>query len=263
MKRFISDIQDNFKYLIYSAKSELKAEVANSYLNWIWWVLQPLCFMLIYTFMFSVVFNAREDYFPIFIFIGITMWDFFNKNITQSVKMIKRNKPIVTKVYVPKFILTISKMFVNGFKMAINFGIIVAMMIVFKVPVSINLLYLIPLMVTLWVITFGCMCIVMHFGVFIEDLSNVITIVFKMLFYMTGVFYDIHKRIGKSYPELANFMGNYNPMAYLVSSVRKCLIYTGEPDLKFLVMWFAIGIILSVIGVKIIYKYENGYAKVV
>ena len=63
-------------YAIYSAKSELKSEVANSYLNWIWWVLEPFCFMLIYAFIFGVVFEAREQYFPAFIFIGITAWDF-------------------------------------------------------------------------------------------------------------------------------------------------------------------------------------------
>ena len=44
-----------WKYAIYSSKAQLKAEVANSYLNWLWWVLDPLCFMLIYVFMFGYV----------------------------------------------------------------------------------------------------------------------------------------------------------------------------------------------------------------
>ena len=77
-KRFFSDTAKYGKYAIYSAKSALKSEVANSYLNWLWWVLDPLCFMLIYTFIFGVVFNGAKPYFPIFIFIGITVWDFFH-----------------------------------------------------------------------------------------------------------------------------------------------------------------------------------------
>ena len=117
MKRFWRDLTSHYRYAIYSAKSELKSEVANSYLNWIWWVLEPFCFMLIYAFIFGVVFEAREQYFPAFIFIGITAWDFFNRCLTQSVKLLKNNKSIVTKVYIPKFILLISKMFFNGYKM--------------------------------------------------------------------------------------------------------------------------------------------------
>ena len=85
--------------------------------------------MLIYAFIFGVVFEAREQYFPAFIFIGITAWDFFNRCLTQSVKLLKNNKSIVTKVYIPKFILLISKMFFNGYKMLFSFGIIVIMII--------------------------------------------------------------------------------------------------------------------------------------
>ncbi len=88
MDRFINDFKKYYKYAIYSAKSELKAEVASSYLNWVWWILEPLCFMLIYSFIFGVVFDAREENFPIFIFIGIMAWDFFNRNIKNSVKMV-------------------------------------------------------------------------------------------------------------------------------------------------------------------------------
>ena len=34
MKRFWRDLTSHYRYAIYSAKSELKSEVANSYLNW-------------------------------------------------------------------------------------------------------------------------------------------------------------------------------------------------------------------------------------
>ena len=142
MKRFWKDLKEHYRYALYSAKSELKSEVANSYLNWIWWVLEPFCFMLIYTFIFGYIFNTREPFFSAFVFIGLTAWDFFNRCLTQSVKLMRNNKSIVTKVYIPKFILLISRMFFNGYKMLISFGIIVAMVIFFrmyKVNCSINI----------------------------------------------------------------------------------------------------------------------------
>ena len=61
-KRFRDDMKKYWKYAIYSSKAQLKAEVANSYLNWLWWVLDPLCFMLIYVFMFGYVFKSKEQY---------------------------------------------------------------------------------------------------------------------------------------------------------------------------------------------------------
>ena len=154
-KRFMDDMKKYWKYAIYSSKAQLKSEIANSYLNWLWWILDPLCFMLIYVFMFGYVFKSDEQYFAIFVFIGITMWDFFNRCLLQSVRVIKSNKPIVSKVYIPKFILLIIKMCVNGFKMFISFLIVVVMLIVWRVPITWNILYCIPILLTLFMLVFG------------------------------------------------------------------------------------------------------------
>ena len=78
--RFKDDLKKYWKYAIYSSNAQLKSEIANSYLNWLWWILDPLCFMLIYVFMFGYVFKSKQQYFAIFVFIGITLWDFFNKS---------------------------------------------------------------------------------------------------------------------------------------------------------------------------------------
>ena len=55
-KQFFADIKRYKSYMICAAKSELKTEVADSYLNWIWWVLEPFCLMLVYTFIFGIIF---------------------------------------------------------------------------------------------------------------------------------------------------------------------------------------------------------------
>lgn len=263
LKRFWEDMKKNYRYAIYSAKAELKAEVAGSYLNWIWWILEPICFMLIYTLIFGYVFNASEEYFTVFIFIGITLWDFFSRNLKNSVKMVKKNKPIVTKVYIPKFILILSKMLVNGFKMLVSFGIVVLMMIIYRVPVSVNLIYVIPLLIDVVLLCFGIMCILLHFGVYVEDLANVVNIALKLMFYLTGIFFSIETRIGKRYPALAALLEKANPMAYIITGMRKSMIYSQTPDLLFMGIWFVISLIVCIIGIRVIYKNENSYVKVI
>lgn len=260
MDRFINDIKKYYNYTIYSAKSELKAEVSNSYLNWVWWVLEPLCFMIIYAFIFGVVFDSKEKHFLIFIFIGITAWDFFNRNIKQSIKIVKKNKPIVSKVYIPKFILILSKMCVNGFKMCVSLAIVAIMMILGKVEITLNIFYFIPIMITLLIINFAFMTILLHFGVFVEDLSNVTNIVLRALFYMTGIFYSIESRIDAPYSDI---LLKCNPMAFILSSLRKCLLYGQAPSIKIMLVWIVLGLIISSLGIRTIYKNENSYVKVI
>ena len=95
-------------YAIWSAKADLGAEVVSSYLNWLWWLIEPFCMMIIYTIIFGIVFKASEDYFPIFIFTGITMWGFFSRSVNGSVDTVRRGKDIITKVYMPKYILLLT-----------------------------------------------------------------------------------------------------------------------------------------------------------
>ncbi len=263
MKRFVSDMKKYYKYAKYSAKAELKSEVAGSYLNWIWWVLEPVCLMLIYAFIFGFVFEAREKYFTAFIYIGLTLWSFFNLNIKSSVKMIKRNRAIIGKVYIPKFILIESKIFENLFKMMISFGIVLVLLIYYKIPLTWNVLYIIPLMICLIVLTFGFMTLLMHFGVFVEDLGNVVNIGMRLVFYLTGIMFSIETRIGRENPQLALILGKFNPMAFLITSFRDCLLYGKTPEIIGILIWLAIGTALSVLGIYIIYKNENNYVKVI
>lgn len=260
LQRFLQDIKKYFRYSVVAARAMLKSEVANSYLNWLWWILDPVCFMLIYTFMFGYVFKAREPYFPVFIFIGLSMWDFFNRTITSSVKLVKNNKAIVSKVYIPKFILILTRMWVNGFKMLISFVIVIFMMAAYHVPPTWNILYFLPVIVMLGLFSFGCSCYLLHFGVWIEDLSNVTSIGLRFLFYMTGIFYDVASRIPAPYGGL---LLKINPVAFFLESMRNALLYGKTPHRKLMVVWLFISLLISCLGVRKIYKNENSYVKVI
>lgn len=258
-KRFLSDIRRYFGFSVVSAKSQLKSEVAGSYLNWIWWILDPLCLMLIYTFIFGYVFNAREESFSVYIFIGLTIWSFFSKTLKSAVRIVKHNKGIVSKVYFPKYILILSRIWENGFKMMVSFAIVAVMMLVMRIPLSWNVLLILPVLLILCLFTFGCSCFLLHYGVYVEDLSNIVNILLRFLMYLTGIFYNLEKRI----PEFGAALNRYNPVAFLLSSARECLIYSETPDMGMLLVWFAVSVLLSAAGIRKIYKEENSYVKAI
>ena len=259
MKRFIKDIKKYYKYTVYAAKAELKSEVAGSHLGWLWWFLEPLCFMLVYAFMVVTVFNASEKYMLAFVFIGNTIWTFFNKCLTTSVKLISSNKNIVTKVYIPKFILVLVKMLVNFFKLLISLLIVAVFMMFYRVPLSLTMIQMIPILFVLFLLTFGMCVIFSHFGVFVEDLANVVNIFLKLVFYFSGIFYSVSTRIPAPYGKI---LAKINPVAFAIEQARGALLYAKGLDWLTLGIWFVISITLCVVGIKVVYKNENNYVKV-
>lgn len=260
LKRFIKNIKQYSAYINHAYKSDLKSEVSNSHLNWIWWILEPLLFTLIYIFIVQVVFKTTEPHFEVFVIIGTTFWAFFEKSIKGSVKTIVENKEIISKVYIPKEILVITKICVNLFKLAISFGLIALSMVIFNVPLTLALLNVIPILLVMLIVVFGLATIITHFGVFVEDLSNVLNLTMKILFYLSGIFYSVITRVPEPYGKLVTYC---NPIAYIINETREVLLYGQMPNYAVLGTWFIIGIILSGIGLRLIYKYENSYVKVI
>ncbi len=257
--KFFKDLSKYRNYIFYSARSSLQSEVAGSFLNWIWWVLEPLCFMGIYTFVFSIFFKGTVKYLPVFIFIGITMWEFFNNMAKTSVRLVRSNKPIVSKVYLPKYILILDKMAMNGFKSAISYAIVIVFMLIYRVPLSWNVLWALPILASYLIFTFGVCSILLHFGVYVEDLANLTNIALRLMFYATGVFYNLADKIAGP---IGYWILRLNPMALYLNCMRDALLYQRMPNLIWLGGWTVIGILLSVIGVTLIRKNENSYVKV-
>ena len=132
-------------------------------------------------------------------------------------------------------------------------------MIYYGVELSFNIFYFIPLVIILFIFTFGFASIFMHFGVFVEDLNKVVPLALRFVFYLSGIFYSIPDNITASY---ANLLLMFNPVAFVINEFRNVLLYSTAPNFVMMFVWFGIGILLCVIGIRTIYKYENTYVKV-
>ena len=216
--------------------------------------------MLIYAFIFGVVFDGREPYFTAFIFVGLTAWTFFNKCVQASVRMVKNNKSIIDKVYMPKYVLAYTRMGVDAFKMLISFVIVACMMVVYRVDLT-------------WNIPPGNSAGIPVDGYYLCCDDGL---------HASGGFcgrHEQHSEYTSSSPVLCHrylLFGQYKAPGTLrgvglkaesgclySDGLRKCLLYGQTPDMRIFALWLVAGILVAAIGVKIIYRYENGYAKVV
>lgn len=286
MRRFFADIKKFWNYVTYSARSELKAEVAGSFLSWLWWFLDPLLYMLVYSFIAILIFNSPEDHFPVFVFLGMNCWQFFSKTVKASVRLVLSNKNVVTKVYIPKHMFILEKMGVYGFKMLVSFGLTAAFLIGEAIlnavwgigkPVTIGfeILWVIPLLAVLFLVTFAVSLFMTHFGVFVEDLTNVITVALQLGFYVSGVFYSLETRLANASLELFGLGNEFwtllgkvlvscNPVALVMSDMRYAVLGNGDGiHYVALLVWTVIAALVAILGIKVIYKFENSYVKII
>ena len=260
IRHFVETISQYSYFIVYAARASLRTEVANSFLNRLWWILDPFLNMLVYTFVFGTIFGIKEENYSVFIFSGLLVWNFFSRTMNSSVKIVRKNKNIISKVYIPKYVLLIEEMLVNLYKMLFSMLVLLVMMLISNVSVTFRIFYMIPVMMELFLCTFAFGIVLLHFGVFIDDLSYAIGILLKLLLYLSGVMYHIDTRLDA---DLALMLKICNPMAMLIDAMHQSLLYGQRPDLGMMGLWAILLFGISVLGIRIIYKYENSFVKVI
>ncbi len=78
--------------------------------------------------------------------------------------------------------------------------------------------------ILLAVLTFGFSTILMHYGVFVEDLANITTIGLKLVFYLSGIFYSIEKIRERVPAPFNSLIIDMNPVAVIIINMEKCIV---------------------------------------
>jgi ABC-type polysaccharide/polyol phosphate export permease len=136
-------------------------------------------------------------------------------------------------------------------------------MIFYRVPVTWKALWIIPLWLLLFMITFAFTTLITHFGVFVEDLMNVFTVALQLGFYLSGIFYSIETRILPKNTIVGNLLIHCNPIALIMTDMRNVLLYNKEPHYISLLIWTVVSVVVAAFGVRTIYKHENTYVKII
>ncbi len=257
--RAIRDFKRYFNYAAYSAVSELKTQVADSYLGWLWWILDPLLFMCVYAFITTVIFGSNVDNIWLFVFAGLTVWNFFSSTVSSSVGVIRSYAAVIIKTYIPKLMLVFMVEMVNFVKMMISLAICFLSVFLLGLDVWPYILNIVPVLITLVIFTYGVSLISAFIGVYIADFSNVMTVVLRFLFYMSGVFYTLD-RFSEGILSVYNMLC---PTGFLIVQFRNALMLSLNADYMRMIYWACIGIIFIVIGANLLYKKENEYMKVI
>jgi ABC-type polysaccharide/polyol phosphate export permease len=95
---------------------ELRARYKRSVLGWGWSLLNPIAFMLVYTFAFSVILDADPlpgdpsglSSYAFFLLCGLLPWSFFNVSVSEAMSAVVANGSLVRKVAFPREHLVIA-----------------------------------------------------------------------------------------------------------------------------------------------------------
>ena len=208
---------------------DLMVRYKQTALGVLWAVFMPLLNTAIFSVIFRHVTTIKTPVpYPVFAFCGLWAWYFFVSSLRISVTSLTNNSTLISKVYFPREILPFAAVAVSLVDFVISATILVALMVYYKVPVGMNLLWL-PMVALVHVaFTTGVALLLSMSNLFYRDIRYLFEILIAVLMFGTSVLYPVDQ-----IPGAAGVILRINPVSAIVDAYRSVLLLNAPPPATF------------------------------
>lgn len=170
---------------------DVKIKYRRSVLGVLWTLLNPLCMMIILSIVFSNLFKFDIENFPLYILSGQVVFNFFSGATTEAMSSIIGSAALIKKVYVPKYLFVISRVFSSFINLMASFTALLLVMVVTRSELHWTMLLApIPLLF-LVMFSLGIGLILAAVTVKFRDIIHLYSVFTTGLLYLTPVIYPM------------------------------------------------------------------------
>jgi lipopolysaccharide transport system permease protein len=240
---------------------ELKARYRGSVLGFFWSFFNPLLLLLVYTFVFNKVLQARSphaDPYALFLFCGLLPWTWFATSLTESSGVLISGGNLIKKVLFPAEILPIVSVLANMVHFLLGLPILAAFLVYYQKPLQVAELVWFPavLLVQL-VLTLGLALILSALTVHFRDIRDILSNLLTVWFFVTPIIYPWQEA-----PDSIKRFLNLNPFMHLAVSYQEILFFDGPfGHLKWMLMLGAISVVFFLLGYFIFDRLRDTFAE--
>lgn len=235
--------------------SDLKTKYSNSILGFTWSMLNPLLMMLVLYFVFSNMFTTQEN-FIVYLLTGILAWRFFSMGTMMAMGSIVGKSNLVTKVFIPREILTLSVTISCMISSILEFLVLIPLLIILKAEITSTILLFPLIHILSFLIIYGLGLILSSLFVYYRDLNQIWDVILQIGFFLSPIMYPV-----SLVPEKYLFYYMMNPVTRLIGMYRDIFINGSIPKLSDFAIVLIFGISLLIIGSMLFKKLSRRFAE--
>lgn len=252
--RFLINFKKYQFLLLELVKRDIKVKYKNSVLGIFWSFLNPLLMMAVMTIIFSTLFGGAIQNFPVYYLCGSLIFALFSGGSTGAMNSITGNAAMLNKVYIPKYMYSLSAILSILVTFGFSIIILILIMIATHAPFSIYILYAFLPVLLVIIITIGAGLVLATLNVFFRDIQYLYKVFTTLLMYGSAIFYPV-----TIVPEKFQIFFTLNPIFAIITLFRDSF-YSGTPYDLFNVLYASIfSIVLLILGITIFYKYQDKF----
>lgn len=242
------------------ARSRIQARNQANRLGVVWEIIKPTLNALMYGFIFGILQGGKKpvDY-PAYVVIGVFLFEFFSHSMAEGAKSITGNRALVQSLSFPRLTLPFATILQQLMT-------ILPMMVVMYVYVLIlggtpkwTWLCIFPLLFLYTMFNTGIALICARLTVHLNDLTQLLPLITRILFYTSGVLFSVNK-IFDSYPWVVKLY-DFHPIYQVLEIARGTIL--DDRGYNPMHWWFlaAWSVVVLVIGFIFFWQAEERYGR--
>lgn len=239
---------------------DIKVRYKQTTLGILWAILQPLLFMIVFTLFFGRFqeISASTVPYPIFVYTGLILWNFFSVALANASGSLVENENIIKKVYFPRLIIPISATLSALVDLCIASFILIGLLIGYHVVPSLLGIILFPVFILLTFISAaGGGLFLSAINIKYRDVRYILPFFIQILMFVTPVIYPLSLASEKYHWLLA-----LNPMTGIIENARRLLLHTGLVNMELLLTAIIASLTIFLIGIGYFRATERFFADV-
>lgn len=263
-RAILHSLREQRSLILDLAKREVAGRYRGSALGLLWSFFNPLLMLAVYTFVFSVVFKARwtggsdsKTEFALVLFAGLMVFNLFAECINRAPSLVLGNANYVKKVVFPLEILPFVALASAAFHMLISLGVWLLFYLMFfgAPPLTVVLLPLVLLPLAL--LTLGVSWLLASLGVYLRDVTQIITVITTVLMFLSPIFYPV-----SSLPAAYRPFLRMNPLTLTIEQARDVMIWGIAPDWVVWIGYLFVTSMIAWLGFAWFQKTRKGFSDV-
>lgn len=199
-------------------KTDFKLRYQGSVLGYAWSLLRPLLlFLILYVvFVKFLKIGASVPHFPVYLLLGIVIWNFFNEMTVQSLSSIVARGDLIRKIRIPRWVIVVSSSISALINLFLNLLVVLFFLIINHVDLLQTALWLPLILLEVYIFALGCSLFLSAAFVKYRDVNYIWEVILQAGFYLTPILYPIALITNQTLQKLI-FM---NPLAQAIQDAR-------------------------------------------
>ncbi len=220
----------------------------------IFWALgKPVFRLFIYVFVFTQVFNSREENFGLMMFLGLITWTCFSESTGRSMGVLKSKSFLIESIQVNKIDFFIANVITAFIGLLLSLIIYFAAAVYVGVPIVINkVILLIPVLSVVFLLCLGTSLLLSVIHIFFKDIDQLWNLGLILGMWTSGVFNKSEKFI-EAFPALEYL----NPFLGIISNIRNLCLYNAPLDWTTLGYPLAVSILTTLVGMNLLERHSH------